>query len=377
MREEKNVKKIEMTENNTRKVPLGMILDKMIEQNGFISEDLKDALIMADKAGIGTEDSPLPDYQWILTDDRKLTYKAPISAEADLVLLLRAKSGDQDAQATLINVWSDFTYKTVKSKYPQVLADGEDECKAIADYCLLIAIKNHPIVDINGQDVYIKRTVNQFDFVVKHYMFGDYTDNAKYVSSANSIAIDVHWIKDLYKIKKFCLENNITKVNNNDFLYILSEFKKKKIFLTINRGNIHTYNMINNYITLINSGFETSTTTVYNDNTDDDDNSFWDLQRSEKSVEDQITDLEILQPILDAYKDNQKIQIFYDLYANELSFKEVMEKYNCKKSTIDSAIRVAKRIIVHELQKDPETYAILQRDYSGKTDIDDNDEATA
>lgn len=377
MKREEKMKKIEMTENNTRKVPLGMILDKMIEQNGFISGDLKDALIMADKAGIGTEDSPLPDYQWILTDDRKLTYTAPISAEADLVLLLRAKSGDQDAQATLINVWSDFTYKTVKSKYPQVLADGEDECKAIADYCLLIAIKNHPIVDINGQDVYIKRTIDQFDFMVNHYMNGNRKNSINYVPCNNSIKVDLIVKQDLYKIKKYCITNNINHVTIDDFKSILSDFKSKNIFLNITRYDKNNNDKLFNYIALINSGFETSTTTVSSDNTDDDDSSFWDLQRSEKAVEDQITDFEILQPILDTYKDNQKIQIFYDLYANELSFKEVMEKYNCKKSTIDSAIRVAKRIIVHELQKDPETYAILQRDYSGKTDIDDNDEATA
>lgn len=368
MKREEKMKKIEMTENNTRKVPLGMILDKMIEQNGFISGDLKDALIMADKAGIGTDDSPLPDYQWILTDDRKLTYKAPISAEADLVLLLRAKSGDQDAQATLINVWSDFTYKTVKSKYPQVLTDGNDECKAIADYCLLLAIKKHPIVDINGQDVYIKRTINQFDFTVKDYM------KMKYSCRDNNIHVPNGWKEDLLKIKKYCKKNNINYVTRNDFLSILTDFKKNNILL-----NIKLYNddIIYDTITLINSGFETSTTTVSSDNTDDDDNSFWDLQRSEKAVEDQITDFEILQPILDTYKDNQKIQIFYDLYANELSFKEVMEKYNCKKSTICSAIRVAKRIIMHELQKDPETYTILQRDYSGKNDMDNSDEATA
>ena len=376
MREEKNVKKIEMTENNTRKVPLGMILDKMIEQNGFVSEDLKDALIMADKAGIGTDDSPLPDYQWILTDDRKLTYKAPISAEADLVLLLRAKSGDQDAQATLINVWSDFTYKTVKSKYPQVLADGEDECKAISDYCLLLAIKNHPIVDINGQDVYIKRTINQFDFAVKHYMFGHAGNSSfKYAPSNNTISLNRHYRDDILKIKKYCKKNNINYVTRNDFLSILTDFKKNNVFLSTKLDND---DIIYDTITLINSGFEPSITTVSSDNTDDDDNSFWDLQRSEKAVEDQISDFEILHPILDAYKDNQKIQIFCDLYANELSFKEVMEKYNCKKSTIDSAIRVAKRIIMRELQKDPETYAILQRDYSGKTDMDNSvDEATA
>ena len=365
MREEKNVKKIEMT-NNTRKVPLGMILDKMIEQNGFVSEDLKDALIMADKAGIGTEDSPLPDYQWILTDDRKLTYKAPISAEADLVLLLKAKSGDQDAQATLINMWSDLTYKTVKSKYPQVLTDGNDECKAIADYCLLLAIKKHPIVDINGQDVYIKHTMNQFIFAVKDYM------KMKYSCRDNNIHVPNGWKEDLLKIKKYCAENNIAYVNYDNFKNITSNISD----LYITSKTQHNL-AVNRYITLINSGFETSTTTVSSDNTDDDDNSFWDLQRSEKTVEDQITDFEILQPILDIYKDNQKIQIFYDLYANELSFKEVMEKYSCKKSTIDSAIRVAKRIIIHELQKDPETYAILQRDYSGKTDMDDSDEATA
>jgi len=355
--------RIEKTENGTRKVPLGMILDKMIEQNGFISEDLKNALIMADKAGIGTEDSPLPDYQWILTDDRKLTYKAPVSAEADLVLLLRAKSGDQDAQVMLINIWSDFTYKTISRLYPKT---DRDEYTSIINLCMLETIKNSRVIDIKN-DIFIDKSIHEFEFYLKKYMFSILTD----------IKMPTYWREDLYNIKKYCRNNNIDVIDKDTLLSIAKDLEKNGKTLHVDKRK--NKDVLNDYITIFNNGYEAATNTVTStiNTTDNEDCNFWDMQSSEKAVEDQIKDFEILQPILDAYKDNQKIQIFYDLYANELSFKEIMEKYNCKKSTIDSAIRVAKRIIVHELQKDPETYAILQRDYSGKIDIDNNDEATA
>ena len=91
------------TAPNARKLDLGLILEAMENEatHGIISKDLYDALKIAEAAGLCSVDKPLPEF--ILYDEEiKLEYDAEkLTKEADLVLTLKAKSGDNNAMTKL------------------------------------------------------------------------------------------------------------------------------------------------------------------------------------------------------------------------------------------------------------------------------------
>ena len=66
------------------------------ENQGYISQDLRTILILADKIGLGIA----PYLDEVIAKEYKVTYgdeRTPMSLEADIILALRFKCGDSTA----------------------------------------------------------------------------------------------------------------------------------------------------------------------------------------------------------------------------------------------------------------------------------------
>lgn len=134
-----------------KKIDLSTVAEIMANKtNGYISEDLYEALKMVEAAGLGSEDKKLPDF--IPTEKRKINYNEnPLSKEADLILLLRAKAGDNDAVTKLYQIKKPLIEQATRKLYYSyasqsgALEKDFDFYMSVANEAFMLCIIQHPV----------------------------------------------------------------------------------------------------------------------------------------------------------------------------------------------------------------------------------------
>lgn len=133
------------------KIDLSTVVEIMANKtNGYISEDLYEALKMVEAAGLGSVDKPLPEF--IPTEKRELNYdEIPLSKEADLVLLLRAKAGDNEAVTKLFLAKKTLIEQITWKMFHQYAGEGYalerefDYYEAVAYEAFCLCLIQHPV----------------------------------------------------------------------------------------------------------------------------------------------------------------------------------------------------------------------------------------
>lgn len=339
-----------------KKIKLAAILDVLSTHNGFISEDLKNALILADDNGLCDESSPLLDRDWILTDNRKVDYStAPLSEEAEAVLLLRAKCGDKKAIEKLLTIHKNFLYTIAKELQKRSLGDVAytdiEDCRQSVAEIFLEKIKRTEIC-CNG---HIIKAITLLDYKTRTYA----TKN-----------IAVGGIKTEYNLAVKSIYNFIKANNKQDGVIKVSREAVKDAADTLRKSgkrsicnpDIHPDDFarfIDNATNYINGNFSVISG---NQNYGQEDNSattlFDSIVSDAKSTEDAaiahvVDDMfidsnspSLIMRAMAQFGDSRDIQIFVDVKVKEMSYKDVMSKYGItSENTIKSILtRTASKI---------------------------------
>lgn len=355
-----------------QKIKLGAILN-YFSSNGFISRDLKDALILADNNGLCDDSSPLVDRDWILTDDRKLAYiKYPLAEEAEVALMLRSKCSDKDAAKMLLDVYKDYLQIRAKQLLKGTMGDVAyadiDDCKQNVVEVFLNELTKNKIYD-NG---HIIRANACLEYKISSFATKNITNSNIKVINKQAI----NRIKNYIKTKN--LQDAVIKVSKEavrdaaDTLY-----KSGKISICDPEYNPDRFaKFIEDATNYINNGIGVVSGDKNIGQDDESGTTLFDTIASDaKSTEDAAIDNIVNDMFIDSnspslvmramaqFGDSRDIQVFVDVKVQGLSHKEIMAKYNISDEAIKSILkRTAKRIRETMQLMDAEETAIIAMD---------------
>lgn len=356
-----------------QKIKLGAILNYFSSNNGFISRDLKDALILADDNGLCDESSPLVDRDWILTDDRKLAYiKYPLAEEAEVVLMLRSKCSDKGAAKMLLDVYKDYLQVRAKQLLKGSMGDVAyadiDDCKQNVVEVFLNELTKNKVYD-NGR---IIRANACLEYKISRFVARRTTNSNIKITNKQAINQIKKFIKAknpqdaVIKVSKEAVQDAADTLRKGGKISICDpEYNPDRFARFIENAT----NYINNGIGVVsgdkNIGQDDESATTLFDT----------ITLDEKSTEDAAIDNIVNDMFIDKNNpslvframaqlgDNRDMQIFVDVKVRGLSHKEIMVKYNISDEAIKSILkRTAKRIRETMQLMDPEETAIIAMD---------------
>ena len=338
-----------------KKIKLATILDVLSSNNGFISEDLKNALILADDNGLCDESSPLLDRDWILTDDRKLDYStAPLSEEAEAVLLIRAKCGDKEAIEKLLQAHKNFLNTMAVELQKRSLGDVAytdiEDCRQSVAEIFLEKIKRTEIC-CNG---HIIKAISLLDYKTRTYATKNIAVGG--IKTEYNLAV-----KSIYNFIKANKQDDVIKVSR-EAVKDAADTLRKSGKRSICNPDIHPDDFarfIDNATNYINGNFSVISGNQNYGPEDDSATTLFDSIASDaKSTEDAaianvVDDMfidsnspSLIMRAMAQFGDSRDIQIFVDVKVKEMSYKDVMNKYGItSENTIKSILtRTASKI---------------------------------